>query len=64
MTSDSDMGDFSSYEGGLFYENLKGDKQLLGINLEDVTFTHSLVYGLRSNGLRLGYYQFGVGFTF
>jgi hypothetical protein len=64
MTSDSDMADFTSYETGIFYEKTIGDKTLLGVELEDIALTHSFVYGLRTNGLRLGYYQFGVGFSF
>lgn len=64
MTSDSDMADFSSYEGGAFYESLQGDKVVFGVELEDVTLSHSVVYSQRSNGLRLGYYQFGLGFSF
>lgn len=64
MTSDSDMADFRSYELGGYYEALQGDFKFLGIEFEEVTWSHGLVYAVRDNGLRYGYYQTGFGVKF
>ncbi|MCF8059325.1 MAG: DUF3570 domain-containing protein [Bacteriovoracaceae bacterium] len=64
MTSDSDMASYESYEGGVFYESMRKDFKVLGVEFEDVTWSHSLVYSTRTNGLRYGYYQTGFGFKF
>jgi hypothetical protein len=64
MTSDSDMAGYESYEGGIFYESTRDDFKFFGVELEDVTWSHSLVYSTRTNGMRYGYYQTGFGFKF
>lgn len=64
MTSDSDMDEFTAYEAGVFYESLQDDFKLFGMEMEDVTWSHSIVYSTRTNGLRYGYYQTGFGFKF
>lgn len=64
MTSDSDLQEFTSYEAGLFYESSLDDRMVFGINLEDISVTHSIVGGARSNGMRYGYYQMGFGYSF
>lgn len=64
MTSDSDMDEFTSYEGGVFYEAFQDDFKMFGVEFEDVTWSHSFVYSTRTNGMRYGYYQTGFGFKF
>ena len=64
MTSDSDMADFTAYEAGVFYEALRDDFSLFGVSFEEVTWSHSVVYSTRTNGMRYGYYQTGFGFKF
>ncbi len=64
MTSDSDMADFQSYEGGIFYESFMDDFKLFGLEFSEVTFSQSLVLSNRSNGMRYGYYQAGFGYSF
>lgn len=64
MTSDSDMADYESYEGGVFYEAFKDDRKVFGLDLGEITWSHSFVYSVRTNGMRYGYYQTGLGFKF
>lgn len=64
MTSDSDMAEFDSYEAGVFYEAFKEDRQFFGIDFGEITWSHSFVYSVRTNGMRYGYYQTGLGFQF
>lgn len=63
-TSDSDLANFTSVEGGTFLSFNYEDKKLWVINLEDINWNHSIVYGVRSNGLRYGYYQNSLGLSF
>jgi hypothetical protein len=60
MTSDSDVAKFNSYEAGVYHTKTlgeMGDFKLLGFDFENVSWSNSLVYGIRSNGLRMGYLQ-------
>lgn len=59
MTSDSDLEDFTSVEGGLFHTYLFED-----VKGHDIGWSNGLVYGSRSNGLSYGYIQTGVSFEF
>ncbi len=63
-TSDSDLEDFESYELGLAYDRLLGDKTVFGIDLENVYFNNGVTYATRTNGMRYGYWQSSFAFEF
>ena len=63
-TSDSDLEDFSAYEGGVYYSSLLGNKELFGYKLENMRWNNGVVYYTRTNGLRYGYYQSAISFEF
>ncbi|MAF78211.1 MAG: hypothetical protein CME60_08610 [Halobacteriovoraceae bacterium] len=64
MTSDSDMNQFHSYESGIYYKKNLEDSSYFGVKLENLTWSHGLVYYQRNTGLRLGYYQSSISFEF
>lgn len=64
MTSDSDMNEFTSYEGGIYLNQNYDDKKVFGVDLENFSWNHGFVYYTRTNGLRYGYYQTSVSFEF
>ncbi len=64
MTSDSDMNEFTSYEGGFYLNQNYDDKKVFGVELENFSWNHGFVYYTRTNGLRYGYYQTSVSFEF
>jgi hypothetical protein len=60
MTSDSDMSKFTSYEGGVYHKKTlgdMGDMKFHKFNFENVNWGNSIVYSVRENGMRYGYFQ-------
>lgn len=63
-TSDSDLEDFQSYEFSTSYAYGLGEKEILGVNFEDLVWDNGVTYATRTNGMRYGYLQSSFSFTF
>src|SRR5690606_20160934 len=63
-TSDSDLADFQSYELGLSYAYGLGDKEIFGLDFEEITWDNGISYTTRTNGMRYGHLQSSIAFNF